>query len=139
MTFPSKKVNGLKNQCGDQAIEKALGEQGLWNRTMENQNFTVFGLMNDTLDTPDKQVLTFTLPIRDRSNPDITRAMIGIQYRITDLKKLVDHVSLTITHLYSFLIKAFRPFTSSLTPRLSRCQGRIISQAKKRPPMKMKK
>jgi hypothetical protein len=113
MTFPSKKVNGLKNQCGDQAIEKALGEHGLWNRTIETQKFTVFGLMNDTLDTPGNQVMTFTLPIRDRSNPDITRAMIGIQYRIADLKKLVDHVSLTINHLYSFLIKVYRPFTCS--------------------------
>ena len=88
MTFPSKKVDGLKNQCGDQAIEKALGEHGLWNRTMEAQKFTVFGLMDDPFDIPvnkENKVMTFTLPIRDRSNPDITRAIIGIQYQIADL------------------------------------------------------
>ena len=85
MTFPSKKVDGLKNQCGDQAIEKALGEHGLWNRTMEAQKFTVFGLMDDPFDSPGNKVMTFTLPIRDISNPAITRAMIGIQYQIADL------------------------------------------------------
>ena len=88
MTFPSKKVDGLKNQCGDQAIEKALGEHGLWTRTMEAQKFTVFGLMDDPFDIPgnkENKVMTFTLPIRDRSNPDITRAIIGIQYQIADL------------------------------------------------------
>jgi hypothetical protein len=85
MTFPSKKVDGLKNQCGDQAIEKALGEHGLWNRTMEAQKFTVFGLTDDPFNSPGNKVMTFTLPIRDSSNPVITRAMIGIQYEITDL------------------------------------------------------
>ena len=85
MTFPSMKVDGLKNQCGDQAIEKALGEHGLWTRTMEAQNFTFFGLMDDPFDIPGNKVMTFTLPIRDRSNPDITRAIIGIQYQIADL------------------------------------------------------
>ena len=85
MTFPSKKVDGLKNQCGDQAIEKALGEHGLWNRTMEAQKFTVFGHMDDPFNTTGNKVMAFTLPIRDRSNPDITRVIIGIQYQIADL------------------------------------------------------
>ena len=88
MTFPSKKVDGLKNPCGDPASEKALGEHGFWNRTMEAQKFTVFGLMDNPFDSPgnkENKVMTFTLPIRDRSNPDITRASIGIQYQIADL------------------------------------------------------
>ena len=89
----------------------ALGEHGLWTRTSETQKFTVYGLMDDPFDNPGNQVMTFTLPIRDRSNPDITKAMIGIQYRVTDLKKLVDHVSLTINPLYSFLIKGYQPST----------------------------
>jgi hypothetical protein len=78
---------------------------------MDTQKFTVFGHMDDPIDSPGNQVMTFTLPIRDRSNPDITRAIMGIQYRITDLKKLVDHVSLMINPLFSSLIKGYRLFT----------------------------
>jgi hypothetical protein len=52
---------------------------------MEAQKFTVFGLMDDPFDSPGNKVMTFTLPIRDISNPAITRAMIGIQYQIADL------------------------------------------------------
>jgi len=85
LTYPARRVNGMKNQCGGQTIENILGNYGVWNKTLENNNFTVFGYMNDSLDSNTNQVFTMTMPIIDRANPLSTKAIIGVQYRISEL------------------------------------------------------
>ena len=78
MTYPSRKIDNIKNKCGDESIEEVLGRVGVWNRTVDRKSLNVFNYMNDTFtNQTDNKVMTMALPIIDRSLTT-TNMIIGV-------------------------------------------------------------
>lgn len=93
MVYPSRYVP-IKNGCSTE-LDEALGQGALWSTTVAKKGFTMVNFMMDPLDSPvslnvEDQVMTMTNVIKDMGNGGRIVGIVGVQFKIRTLRKIID-------------------------------------------------
>ncbi|TNV84907.1 hypothetical protein FGO68_gene7275 [Halteria grandinella] len=108
MVYPSRYVP-VKNGCGTE-LDEVLGQGALWSMTVAKKGFTMVNFMMDPLDSPvslnvEDQVMTMTNVIKDMGNGGNIVGIVGVQFKIRTLRKIIDPLTQQLLPTYYCLMK----------------------------------